>query len=57
VRRNTVLHRITQVEQLTGRDLRRVHDLAELWLAMSAEELLGHESRRPPADTAIAPDD
>jgi purine catabolism regulatory family protein/PucR-like helix-turn-helix protein len=57
VHRNTVLHRITQVEQLTGRDLRRVHDLAELWLAMSAGELLGHESRRAPAGTATASDD
>ncbi len=57
VHRNTVLHRITQVEQLTGRDLRRIHDLAELWLAMSAGELLGHESRRAPADAETAPDD
>jgi len=43
VHRNTVIHRITRVEELTGRDLRRVQDLAELWLASGASELLsGH---------------
>jgi purine catabolism regulator len=39
VHRNTVLHRIAQIEAITGRDLRRVHDLAELWLALSARDL------------------
>ncbi len=46
VHRNTVVHRITRMEQLTGRDLRRVQDIAELWLAAGASELLspGHPS-------------
>jgi purine catabolism regulator len=39
VHRNTILHRISQIESITGRDLRRVHDLAELWLAISASNL------------------
>jgi PucR family transcriptional regulator, purine catabolism regulatory protein len=57
VHRNTVLHRIAQVEQLTGRDLRRIHDLSELWLAISASELLGHGSRRAPYRTPREPVD
>lgn len=40
VHRNTVIHRITRMEELTGRDLKRVQDLAELWLAAGASELL-----------------
>ncbi len=52
VHRNTIIHRITKMEELTGRDLRRVQDLAELWLAAGASKLLGdqaHFSRRSPA--------
>ncbi len=49
VHRNTVLHRITQIEAHTGRDLRRIHDLAELWLAIGAKDLMGHgRSPSPP---------
>jgi purine catabolism regulator len=44
VHRNTVIHRLTRVEELTGRDLRRVQDLAELWLAAGASELLSDDS-------------
>jgi PucR family transcriptional regulator, purine catabolism regulatory protein len=40
VHRNTVIHRMAQVEALTGRNLRRVQDLAELWLAISAQDIL-----------------
>ncbi|HEY9241171.1 MAG TPA: PucR family transcriptional regulator ligand-binding domain-containing protein [Streptosporangiaceae bacterium] len=40
VHRNTVLHRIGQIQALTGRDLRKVQDLAELWLAISAQDIL-----------------
>lgn len=47
VHRNTVIHRITRAEELTGRDLRRVQDLAELWLAAGARELLGDQARSP----------
>jgi PucR family transcriptional regulator, purine catabolism regulatory protein len=44
VHRNTVLHRIGQIQALTGRDLHKVQDLAELWLAISAQDILtpGH---------------
>jgi purine catabolism regulator len=47
---NTVIHRMTQVEALTGRNLRRVQDLAELWLAISAQEILSPS--RPAGATA-----
>ncbi|MGI8450790.1 MAG: PucR family transcriptional regulator [Streptosporangiaceae bacterium] len=50
VHRNTVIHRMTQVEALTGRNLRRVQDLAELWLAISAQEILSPS--RPVGATA-----
>jgi PucR C-terminal helix-turn-helix domain len=40
VHRNTVIHRIGQIETLTGRDLRKVQDLAELWLAIGAHDML-----------------
>ena len=40
VHRNTVLHRIGQIAALTGRDLHKVQDLAELWLAISAHDML-----------------
>jgi PucR family transcriptional regulator, purine catabolism regulatory protein len=44
VHRNTVIARISRVEELTGRDLRRVQDLAELWLAAGASDLLGDQA-------------
>jgi PucR family transcriptional regulator, purine catabolism regulatory protein len=44
VHRNTVIHRLTRVEELTGRDLSRVQDLAELWLAAGASELLSDDT-------------
>ena len=40
VHRNTVIHRMAQVEALTGRHPRRFQDMAELWLAISASEIL-----------------
>jgi len=40
VDRNTVIHRMAQVETLTGRHPRRCQDVAELWLAISASEML-----------------
>jgi PucR family transcriptional regulator, purine catabolism regulatory protein len=53
VHRNTVIHRITTVEKLTGRDLRRVQDLAELWLAVGASELLGDQTHSPAGGARI----
>jgi len=47
VHRNTIIHRIARAEELTGRDLRRVQDLAELWLAAGASELLGDQAHAP----------
>ena len=40
VHRNTIAYRMTQIERLTGRDLHRLQDLTELWLAISAQEVV-----------------
>ena len=40
VHRQTVVYRMERVEQITGRTLNETADLAELWLALSAYELL-----------------
>src|SRR5579875_544851 len=46
VHRNTILQRIARAEAITGRDLRKVQDLAEIWLAASAQELLQQDGAR-----------
>lgn len=38
--RQTVIYRMRRVSELTGRDLTETGDLAELWLAVTAQELL-----------------
>lgn len=40
VHRQTVIYRMRRIEQLTGSDLTETADLAELWLAVTAHELL-----------------
>lgn len=40
VHRQTLAYRLRQVESLTGRSVRRVADLSELWLARNAWQLL-----------------
>lgn len=40
VHRQTVVYRMDRVEQITGRTLGETADIAELWLALSAHELL-----------------
>jgi purine catabolism regulator len=40
VHRQTVVYRMERVEQITGRTLTETADIAELWLALSAHELL-----------------
>jgi PucR family transcriptional regulator, purine catabolism regulatory protein len=40
VHRQTVVYRMERVEQITGRTLSETADIAELWLALSAHELL-----------------
>jgi PucR family transcriptional regulator, purine catabolism regulatory protein len=40
VHRQTVVYRMERVEQITGRTLTETADIAELWLALSAYELL-----------------
>jgi len=40
VHRNTVRYRLEQIERLTGRSLARTADRVQLWLALSASELL-----------------
>lgn len=49
VHRNTVGRRLRQVEELTGRELHRPRDLAELYLAVRALHLLDLPlGERPP---------
>lgn len=45
VHRQTLAYRIRRVEQLTGRQLRRVADLSELWLARQAWNLVTNTPR------------
>ncbi|WP_030989064.1 PucR family transcriptional regulator [Streptomyces sp. NRRL S-1813] len=45
VHKQTVMYRMQRVEQLTGRTLATTGDLAELWLALQAGELLGGPAR------------
>jgi purine catabolism regulator len=40
VHRQTVLHRIRRVEEITGLDVTQTSDIAELWLALQARGLL-----------------
>lgn len=40
VHRQTVLYRVRKIEQLTGRSLAETSDIAELWIALKAHELL-----------------
>ncbi|MGW3263987.1 PucR family transcriptional regulator [Streptomyces sp. NPDC001056] len=49
VHKQTVMYRMQRVEQITGRTLAETADLAELWLALQARELLDGPSRRWPA--------
>lgn len=39
--RQTVLHRVHRIEELTGHSLRETADIAQFWLALRARELLG----------------
>jgi purine catabolism regulator len=45
VHRQTLAYRLRQVESLTGRSVRRVPELCELWLARSAWQLIATDSR------------
>jgi purine catabolism regulator len=47
VHRQTVTYRMQRVSQLTGRTLSETADIAELWLALSALELLTGEPVLP----------
>jgi purine catabolism regulator len=48
VHRQTVVYRMERVAELTGRTLQDTRDIAELWLALSALELLTGETVLPP---------
>lgn len=48
VHRQTVIYRMQRVSQLTGRTLSETADIAELWLALSALELLTGTPVLPP---------
>jgi purine catabolism regulator len=48
VHRQTVVYRMERVAELTGRTLQDTQDIAELWLALSALELLTGETVLPP---------
>ena len=57
VHRQTVVYRMERVAELTGRTIAETNDIAELWLALSAYELLTGETvlaRQDPA-AAVAP--
>jgi hypothetical protein len=47
VHRNTVINRVRQFEELTGRSLRRPHDVVEVFLALRAHRLLESPDVRP----------
>ena len=40
IHKQTLGHRISRIEQLTGRGLARTEDLAEWWFALRAHDLL-----------------
>jgi purine catabolism regulator len=40
IHRQSVVYRIARIEEITGRDLRETADLAELWLALRARDLV-----------------
>lgn len=44
VHKHTLSYRLQRVEQITGRDLSRMEDLVQLWLAVQAYEVVGAES-------------
>ncbi|MGE5132316.1 MAG: PucR family transcriptional regulator [Gemmatimonadota bacterium] len=55
VHRQTVVYRMDRVAQLTGRTLTETADIAELWLALSALELLTGEMLLAAGDGAAQP--
>jgi purine catabolism regulator len=40
IHRQSVVYRIARIEEITGRDLRQTADIAELWLALRARDLI-----------------
>ncbi|MGW0999668.1 PucR family transcriptional regulator [Streptomyces sp. NPDC002520] len=52
VHRQTVLYRIRKIEEITGRDINDTRYIAELWLALQAEALLGPAERAVPSERA-----
>jgi len=44
IHRQTLVYRMRRVEELTGRDLGSVDDIAQLWLAVRARAMLGEPS-------------
>lgn len=44
IHKHTLAYRLKRVEQLTGRDLARTADLAELWLALQALDVVGAQT-------------
>jgi purine catabolism regulator len=43
IHKHTLQYRLRRVEQLTGRDLTRVQDTVDMWLALRALEMVGGE--------------
>jgi purine catabolism regulator len=41
IHKHTLAYRLKRVEELTGRDLARTADLAELWMALNALDIVG----------------
>lgn len=52
VHRQTVLYRIRKVEEITGRSTSETADIAEIWLALRAQALLGPADRTVPGTSA-----
>lgn len=44
VHRQTVLYRVRKIEQVTGRSLSETADIAELWMALQAQDMLAGRS-------------
>ncbi|NLT06472.1 MAG: PucR family transcriptional regulator [Solirubrobacterales bacterium] len=52
VHKHTLSYRLRRIESLTGRDLRRIDDQSELWLALKAMDVV---AASPPAPNGAAP--
>lgn len=52
VHKHTLAYRLGRIEEITGRDLSRMADVVQLWLALRAHEIVGARGARPGAGAA-----